>query len=435
MWNVTTRVGFLVLWLVAPSFAWAQPPPPTRNRTQPKTTQLSEFGRVQAIAYAYKHNPKLLAFRARLRKALARFKGSQVYPNNPTLSASGGVQLPETGPGSLLPRVSANLSLALPVGGRWGKKQQWAKAQFERVKTEWTLRKFQLALQIHRAWNKMVVAQQQHKLRIVISAFLQRLAKLTRARIKQGVGNQLELQLALASELRATQARLDAGALYRQRKQQVGALLGHPNVAALRFQHGALPAPVKAPSLSSLLRKSMPRHPRLQLARAVLKQSQNGLRWQQAKAIPDLTVSLGYSLEDGAHVVTGGLSIPLPLFWRNQGGIGQQRARIQQAQRLLISQRYQLRQKMKQALTHYQNDLVVLRIFRQRLQSAKAQFNLIEKGLKLGVFTPFQTLTAQRSIVGSQLQQLQLVSHALTHYLEVCEAAGVLPAWGRRQQP
>lgn len=171
------------------------------------------------------------------------------------------------------------------------------------------------------------------------------------------------------------------------------------------------------------------------LARAILKQSRTGLSWAQAKAIPDLTVSFGYSLEDGAHVVTGGLSIPLPLLWRNQGGIGQQRARILQAQRFIISERFQLRQKVLQALTHYQNDLAVLRIFKQRLQSAQKQFSLIEKGLKLGVFTPFQTLTAQRSIVGSQFQQLQLISHALSHYLDVCQAAGILPFWGGRKQP
>ncbi len=435
MWNHMERVGLLFLWMWVPASAWAQAPPKTGSRSESIPTSVSQMSRTQAMAYAYAHNPKLLAFRARLRQAMARLKGSQVYPNNPTLSASGGVQLPDAGPPSVLPRVTANLSLALPVGGRWGKKQRWAKTQLQRVKAEWALRKFQLALRVHRAWNNMVVAQQRYQLRLVIAAFLQRLAKLARLRIQQGVGNQLELQLALASELRATQAKLNAGALYQQRRQQVGALLGHPNTAALKFQYGALPTPKQTPPLSTLLSKSLPQHPRLRLARAVVQQSQSGLRWAQAKAVPDLTVSVGYSLEDGAHVVTGGLSIPLPLFWRNQGGIGQQRARIVQAQRLLISERFQLRQKMQQALTHYRNDLVVLRIFKQRLQSAKKQFNLIEKGLKLGVFTPFQTLTAQRSIVGSQLQQLQLVSHALTHYLDMCQSAGILPSWGRSTQP
>lgn len=216
MWSHMVWVGFLSLSLFVPFSAGAKKPQKIISTSVSSIMNVSGLSRSKAIAYAYTHNPKLLTFRARLRQAIARLKGSRVYPNNPTLSASGGVQLQDPGTPPILPRVSANLSLALPVGGRWGKKQQWAKAQLQRVKAEWKLRKFQLAIRIHRAWNKMVVAQKQYQLQQNIVAFLQRLTNLARSRLKQGAGNQLELQLALASELRATQAKYNAAALFRQ---------------------------------------------------------------------------------------------------------------------------------------------------------------------------------------------------------------------------
>ncbi len=435
MWNSMIRASFVFLWLAIPLSGMANTPKETLNAPSPTITRTGGLTRSQAIDYAYKHNPTLLVFRAKIRRALARFKGSKIFPNNPRLTALGGAQLPSASPSAspLLPRVATRLFLPLPVGGRWGKKQRWAKAQLQRVRAEMKLRKYHLSIQIHRAWNKAAVARKRYLLQRNIAAFLKRLANLSRKRLKQGVGNQLEYQLAITSELRATQAEYNASANYRQQRQQLSALLGWPTPATLQIQNDTIPEPPAAPSLSALLRRNLPNHPILLLARAALEQSKTGLLWAQAKGIPDLTVVMGYSLEDGAHIVTGGISIPLPLFWRNQGGIGQQRAKILQSKRMIVSQRFILRQKALRALSHYRNDLKVIGIFRQRLQSAQKQFSLIEKGLKLGVFTPLQTLTAQRSIVGSQLQQLQLISHALSHYVDVCEAVGLSPQWTGRK--
>ena len=144
---------------------------------------------------------------------------------------------------------------------------------------------------------------------------------------------------------------------------------------------------------------------------------------------PDLTISLGYSLEDNNHIVRGSISIPLPLFWRNQSQIGQNHARLRRARLLLARQRFLVRQRILQAYTRYQMNLRMIRLFKKQFQTVQARSRLIEKGLRQGSFSVFQALTAQRGILQSQLLNLQNIQKAHGSYIQLCQAAGLLPVY------
>lgn len=82
--------------------------------------------------------------------------------------------------------------------------------------------------------------------------------------------------------------------------------------------------------LSLLLDSARANRADLKLAQTGLMYAQNMLAVQQAKAIPDLSVSLNYDLKGNyPEKYTGlGLSFPLPLFNRNQGEIRKARIAI-----------------------------------------------------------------------------------------------------------
>ena len=104
----------------------------TRTTNKPRSIQ-----RQKILAYALQNNRALSAFRARVKRAKAALRGARVFPNNPTLAAGGGPQLPVNStvtsgqPSSILPRVGVDLSLALPIGGRWGKTQHLASSRLQ----------------------------------------------------------------------------------------------------------------------------------------------------------------------------------------------------------------------------------------------------------------------------------------------------------------
>ena len=97
----------------------------TRRTKSTKTNVSVSSQRLKILAYALQHNPGLRAFQARVKRARAALKGSRAFPNNPTLSAGGGAQFPANSTpasgqtSSILPRASADLSLAFPIGGRF----------------------------------------------------------------------------------------------------------------------------------------------------------------------------------------------------------------------------------------------------------------------------------------------------------------------------
>lgn len=431
-------VGFILFVLISylsfPSFAQVQRRS-AKNHRRHKTNTLRGTQRQKVIAYALQHNLALRAFQARVQQARARVRGVRVFPNNPTLSGGGGAQFPADstpafGQASpILPRVEAALSLALPVGGRWGKSQLLASFQLLWLQRQAKVRQFQLSLNVHDLFNQVAVALWMRDKRQAIFSFFQRLERLVQERIRHGAATQLELQLAQTSRLQAQQAVLSAILRYRLLRQRLKTLIGWTSSAKMPWRTNVVPAFAPLPQKSRLLSKGVRGHVLIRLAEASIAQAKAALALSKARAIPDLTVSLGYALEDNNHIVRGSVSIPLPFFWRNQSGVGQNHAQLRRARLLLARQRFLVRQRIVQAYTQYQTGLKMLRLFKKQFQVVKTRSRLIEKGLRQGSFTVFQVLTAQRSILQSQLLNLQNIQRTHRSYIRLCRAVGMLPVY------
>lgn len=406
-----------------------------------KTKILKSSQRKKILAYALRYNPGLRAFQARIQRAKAKLKGTRVFPNNPVLSGGGGSQFPANStPASgqsspILPRVEAGLSLALPVGGRWGKTQQLASSQLAWIQRLGHYRRFQLSLRVHQALNRVAMAQRIQKKRLAIVSFFQRTEGFVQKRMKHGTATQLDLQLAQTSRLRAQQAVLSATLQTRLMRQRLGTLAGWTPSKRLPWHTIVIPAFAPLPKKALLLSKGLRSHVRIRLAEAMIHQSKAMLALSKARAIPDLTFSLGYALEDNNHIVRGSVSIPLPLFWRNQSAVGQNHARFRRARLLLVRQRFLVRQRILRAHTSYQANLRTIRLFKKQFQSVKARSQLIEKGLREGSFSVFQVLTAQRSVLQSELLYLQNIQRTHESYIRLCRSAGFLPVYKGVFQP
>lgn len=159
-----------------------------------------------------------------------------------------------------------------------------------------------------------------------------------------------------------------------------------------------------------------------------LKQSPEFARWtselsrrealldqEKAKAVPDLTVTVGGSnyLDHQDYVMNAGFSLPLPIFDRNQGN-------IQQAERLRRKaeneqEATQVRIGTELNATYLNLAAIHAEVDNYRstiLPGAESAYQAVQKGYQLGKFALLDVLDTQRTLFNAKGQYLR----ALTTY-------------------
>jgi len=144
-----------------------------------------------------------------------------------------------------------------------------------------------------------------------------------------------------------------------------------------------------------------------------LQQRESALDLEQAKGLPDITVSGGYKrAEDlGASAAIVGVSIPLPFFDRNQGNIKAAKyelSRVENQREAAVSQTYKALQEaydQLEAATHEVNQLQ-----EQVLPGAKTAFEAAQTGYRQGKFDYLEVLDAQRTLFSTQTQYIRALA-------------------------
>ncbi|MCW9706270.1 TolC family protein [Fodinibius salsisoli] len=144
-----------------------------------------------------------------------------------------------------------------------------------------------------------------------------------------------------------------------------------------------------------------------------MQQRESKLSLERAQGIPDPTISGGYKhFEDvGAEAAVVGISIPLPLFDRNQGDIKAAKYQINRGR----SQRQAAVTEVTRALQEAYNRLQasyheVKQLQNQVLPGAQSAFEGIQAGYKQGKFDYLEVLDAQRTLFTSRTRYIQALA-------------------------
>jgi cobalt-zinc-cadmium efflux system outer membrane protein len=148
---------------------------------------------------------------------------------------------------------------------------------------------------------------------------------------------------------------------------------------------------------------------------------------ERAARIPDLTVTVGSQRDDGPgrRQAVLGLSIPLPLFNRNQGGIAAALRRTDQAQEELAAARVAAASGLANAHTRYEvarSESMLLA--RDVLPNASAAYALTLKGFEYGKFSFLEVLDAQRTLFQSQVRHWNALREGWRAYAEIERLSG-----------
>jgi outer membrane protein, heavy metal efflux system len=231
---------------------------------------------------------------------------------------------------------------------------------------------------------------------------------------------QIKLQLAQfqTNVEQAVLARDQALADLRQQLGYESVTAGYDVTGPFEYQ----PLTVK---LEDLQTKALLNRPDLRAAQLGITAANSNYELAKANGKQDVTVSGNYSHVNGLSAVTFSMSVPLPIFDRNQGNIAQTHYAVSQAQQQQLQARGQVMDDVRDAYVGVQSNGRVVQIYRSGvLDDAKKSRDISEYSYHRGATALLDFLVALRNYDAIELAYRQALAAYLTATAQLREAVG-----------
>lgn len=353
-----------------------------------------------------------------------RTVASRFLPANPTLEGGLGRRTADTGEVDL--DRGFELSQQFEIGGQRGARIDSAEAELrgeravaeaaERVVAANVLLACTQVVRLRRAL--MLAGEQRHA--------ADRLVEVSRARSQKGVGAAIDSELAEAARVQALR---DERAVAQDLAEAEGALLITVGTDTALVPESALPeGPQPSGALADLEESAASRQPQVVAARSELESARARIDLLRRERIPDITVGGGWRHEEFADIWSARLTVPLPLFRRNQGEIAEQEARTAQATmnarqaglraRVSVRNAYRSWERARAAAAAVGGDLD------QRL---RADVQALQLAYERGTMQLPAVLASLREAQAARRTVLDAQADAVQAALELARAAGLSP--------
>lgn len=181
------------------------------------------------------------------------------------------------------------------------------------------------------------------------------------------------------------------------------------------------PSTPRLPSAAQLLAR-LEQTAELRLAELQILHSEASVGLEKAQRIPDLDVSIGsqYDASVRERVNLVGVSMPIPLFNRNQGNVLAASRRADQARDLRNAAELRLRTETGLALDLWQTANDEVRAFNQQiLPAAQSAVDSATRGFEMGKFNFIDVLDAQRTLIAARTQYLAATAQATDAWVRI----------------
>jgi outer membrane protein, heavy metal efflux system len=203
-------------------------------------------------------------------------------------------------------------------------------------------------------------------------------------------------------------------------------LLGYESVPAdydVESSFDYLPLAVK---LDDLELTALQSRPDLRAAQQGVTAANSQLTLAKANGKQDVTVSGNYSHVNGINAATLLLSIPIPVFNRNQGEIARSRFAITQAEEQKLAANGQVLTDVKDAYEGLQSNDRVVNLYRSGyLEVAQKSRDISEFAYRRGAISLLDFLDSERTYRATQLAYRQSLAAYLLALEQIREAVGV----------
>ncbi len=367
-----------------------------------------------ALNLAAKANPEI-AVALREREAIQGIKTQASVRPNPTISTS----IQDTR--SDTRQIFLQLNQEIELGNKRNARIEAADTFYSKAEAELDSKKADIHANVIAAFYAVLAAQE----RLALAKSSMEVANLAldaaAKRVKAGKSSPVEETKSKIAESGAKIELSQANSQLVSTRKRLAALWGNPSplFASAQGQVTAIPQPVALSELDLMLENS----PAIKLAKLEVNSRVALTNVERSKTTPNITISAGVvnNQELGLNQALLGLTVPIPLFDRNQGNLQEAVSRKYKAEDELIALKSQLGSNLS---SQYER----LNVARQAseslrteiLPSAQSAFDAANKGFTAGKFNFLDVLDAQRTLfqAKSQYNQALLEAHQAVAEIE-----------------
>ena len=393
--SVRNLLGATLLWVTA-------------SAVQAQTLTLDT-----ALQSAFANNPELAAARWEIDIAEGGRQQAGLIPN-PVVSWDAEDTRRDTR------TTTIKLSQTLELGGKRGARIDVAARAQDAAALTLEQRRNGLRADVIDSYYAALRAQERLDLAQRSLALAERGLVVANGRVSAGKSSPVEATRAQVqlSEIRLELNRAQIGLTDAYRRLAASTGSATPDFQAVASHSQSTPALPPAAQLLARLEQTA----ELRLAELQVLQNEASVGLEKAQRIPDLDVSIGsqYDASVRERVNVVGVSMPIPLFNRNQGNVLAASRRADQARDLRNAAELRLRTETRQALDLWQTANTEVRAFNQQiLPAAQNAVDSATRGFEMGKFNFLDVLDAQRTLIAARTQYLTATAQATDAWVRI----------------
>ncbi|HDZ23520.1 MAG TPA: TolC family protein [Desulfobacteraceae bacterium] len=361
-----------------------------------------------AISTALVRNPDLMAFSIEIRAQEAQMIQAGLFPNPEFQFQSEDFGGSGTRQGFDLTETTVQLSQLIELGGKRSKRKMIASLDRDLAGWDYKSKRADVLTKVTKAFIDVLADQKRVALAKEMVDLAAKVLQTVSARVKAGKVSPIEETRAkvafFANQIALQQAKRRLEGSRKQLATTWGA-----KTALFDQVKGRLDVLAPVPSIEAL-EGLISGNPDIARWATEMEQRNASLALAKAKKIPDPTVSLGgkhYS-DLGENAFMFSISIPIPIFDRNQGGISKARERVAKAreerQAATLRGFWDLAETYRSLSSAYSE---ALGLQTEVLPGATAAFKALRKGYHQGKFDYLSLLDAQRTLFESKGQYIE----------------------------
>ena len=409
--KIKLAAGAAAIWLSASGGAFSQglPPGPAVGERAPQSAAAAAaepLSLAKAIELALEGNPEVAAAKRQWEATEGQVLQGRSRPN-PELAYS----LEDTR--SKTRTQSWQLNLPLELGGKRAARTKAAEKSREQAQAQLAELKATVRANVAAAYFDVLTAQERLVLARDSAALAKSSTDTVSKRVAAGKVSPVEESKARVAEAGVRVELAQAASEQRNALSRLFALLGRIDAPYTVLEGKAENLP-SVPSLADL-QPLISSAPGVVLARIEVDRREALTALEQSKRVPDVTVSVGMqrSNETQRNVLLFGVSVPLPIFDRNQGNLLEALKLEDKARDELQAASVRLHSEVAQGQERLSTITAEVQSLQQDvLPGAKSAYDAATIGFENGKFNFLEVLDAQRTYFTAKSQYLKALGEA-----------------------
>ncbi len=379
---------------------------------------LTDISLSDSLDLALKANPDI-AVAIREREALVGTKVQAATRPNPFVSTS----IQDTR--SATRQIYLQLNQEIELGDKRTARMEAADAFYSKADAELATKKAEIHANVVLAFYELLVAQERVTLAKSSVEVAESALDAASKRVKAGKSSPVEQTKSTVAAASAKIELVQAMTQLNNSRKRLSALWGDnaPSFERATGEVATIPEISSLSNLQSLIDSA----PSVKLAKLEIDAREAMTRIERSRAIPNITISAGVvnNQEIGLNQALFGLSIPIPVFDRNQGNVQEAASRTFKAEDELIAVKNRIQTNLatqyerlnaaRQATLSLQSDI---------LPNAQSAFDAANRGFSLGKFNFLDVLDAQRTLYQAKSQYINALLEAHQSIAEIERTLG-----------